>query len=192
MSRKDVDQNLVQAAFVFRNTLEGGQTHRAVSQFKQSVQLLRETGTKLPWDSWEDPGAHYEYDFYLKYVADGNGSVANILNEPLDICKRCSPHDLRLIRARESLRDACHLAHTPKRGFKGIGRPPELQQLVAASCIEAYACHLLYPTVWGVGRGCRLLARLSPHLRITLLAEVAAGILCPRYEDYFFSSRFHH
>jgi hypothetical protein len=107
MSRKEVDQSLVQAAYIFINAGEHGHDQILSQQFKKRVQFFREPGRKLPWDTWEDPGAGYEYQTHLKYHTGVN--PRRILEEGLDVKGKVDPHDIRLLWVQESLREACHL-----------------------------------------------------------------------------------
>jgi hypothetical protein len=147
-------------------------------QFKHLTQLVKDVYGGYPFNKL-DPGFLPEIEHLTQYDATAREEFSIPLNTDKDK-KSLARDDVRLVRAQEILRDAYYIAYTPKRGFKGIGRPPELQQLVAATCSGIYVSHALRPAIRGPSRGAELLSKLSPHLRITLLAEVAAGILCTR------------
>jgi hypothetical protein len=84
-------------------------------------------------------------------------------------------------RHQETLRHAAWLAHAPRRGFAALGRPPELQQLVAATCLDLYnrhACHNDWTDTHDSQAKAKLWMQLCPQLRINVLADVAVGLLC--------------
>ena len=123
---------------------------------------------------------HYEYDMFLKNYCEKSETI---LSTTINVDKvkggrEASNTDLRFLRAQESLREAYCMAFNPNRGFKGIGRPPELQQLIAATCMSMYSSNLVFHDPQPIHSA--LMDELCPHLRVTLLAEVASGILCPR------------
>ena len=143
MAPREVDLKLVQAAYLLKNRSDRSPAEVLV-EFDHVVNLVNKTYKTLPWDNKDDPGAYYECECILRTYTP---QTTALLTDIVELNKRHAPHDLRLIRARESLREAYHVAYSNRRGFRGIGRPPELQQLIAATCIDVYASHLLWPKV---------------------------------------------
>jgi hypothetical protein len=148
MSRRQVDLKLVQTAYVLTNRSVDRREADILQQFKHVVYVVNKTYKALPWDNEDDPGALYEFDTFLKNC---NHQANSLLTEALNVEKPQLPHDLRLLRAQEALREAFHVAYSSKRGFRGIGRPPELQQLIAVTCLDVYAAHLLWAKVRAIG-----------------------------------------
>ena len=158
----------------------GANKEEEEQQFKRITQLVKDVYCGYPFNKL-DPGCFCEIEHLCAY----DDTAIKERQEPLNADKHkggkgLSRDDVRLLRAQEILRDVYYLAYTSKRGFKGIGRPPELQQLIASTCNSIYGSHIMYPDIRGTSREAELLKKLSPHLRATLLAEVASGILCPR------------
>jgi hypothetical protein len=157
---------------------EGDDPKEASEQFQKLVSLVKAVyGSRLPFDleRANDPGALFEYDEYLQQSRTQDGGI---LHESIKT-KLLSQDDPRALRSQEVLREAFFYAQKERWGFEAIGRPPELQQLIAASCLELYT---LFACVHekAVTDSARLFRQLSPQLQVNLLADVATGILCPR------------
>jgi hypothetical protein len=151
---------------------------KLAEHFQKLVGIVKAVyNNRLPFDPDRayDPGALYEYDDYLPRC---DPEAAKILKETIR-SKVLGQDDPRALRAVEVLREAFYHANKPQSGFQAIGRPPELQQLVAATCLDiftTYACGANGSDV--TSQAAQLLRQLCPQLQVNVLADVATGILC--------------
>ena len=170
----------VREAYLQKRCTDGEDPKEEAKQFEHLVQIVKGTFSgRLPFSNVDDPGAHYEYNLYLKQC---DKKARKVLEEALRISglnTSFSPDDLRCLRSQEELRELYWRACSPARGFQALGRPPELQQLIASCCMDVFAMSAC-KGIHGETPQCELIRGLVPHLQVNLLAEVAAGILCPR------------
>ena len=180
MSARDGDAFLerVRAAH-FQWNCEPEDLKEATDQFQKLVALVKAVyNNRLPFDleNAHDPGALFEYDEYLQQLQSKDGKL---LKEGIRT-KVLSQDDPRAVRSQEVLREAFFYAYKQRWGFEAIGRPPELQQLIAATSLDIYTSFAC-TNQETVSSSARLLRQLCPQLQVNLLADVATGILCPRW-----------
>jgi len=153
----------------------------SLQSYEQAKVSVKASCGRMPFDDPTDPGAAYEYGNVLMGINPGIERLITkkpFLNHPKGSI--VAEHRLRL--AEEMLRQANWLAHAPRRGFAALGRPPELQQLVASTCLDLYSRHAVSRdhTHEDSSHLAQLWSRLCPELRINVLAGVAVGLLCDR------------
>jgi hypothetical protein len=179
----------IKAAYVElrRHTQASLDDSHSETLFDQACQLVRGSTGALPFSSPWDPGASLEFNKILLQLNPQRGEEAHAqISLGHSSRGHLAADDPRVERHQEILRHAAWLAHAPRRGFAALGRPPELQQLVAATCLDLYNCtacrndwadlddmHDSYKA--------RLWMQLCPQLRMNALADVAIGLLCDRW-----------
>ena len=152
---------------------------RTAEHFQKYVGVVKAVYNRLPFDAERprnDPGALYEYDEYLQRYDD---EAASILRKPIR-SRALGQDDIRALRAQEVVREAFFYAYKQHWGFQAIGRPPELQQLIAATCNDVFTIYAAGYSDPVASHSAQLLRQLCPQLQVNLLADVATGILCPR------------
>ncbi|KAF6253355.1 hypothetical protein COO60DRAFT_427499 [Scenedesmus sp. NREL 46B-D3] len=190
MARKAAEEALVRH-YSYILAAEPDQELLLRSVFDNAVQRV---GPKHLTADPFDPGTLCERMRWRKKRAEGQPKEA----DPAASNKQSKEADEEeLAMAQGVLREAAWLA-AGQHGFAALAGLPELQQIISHTCLpvlQRYACSLEEYTAADKGLQADafakqqggdlnrdngpLLAYLNPHLRVCLLAEVAAGLLVP-------------